>query len=57
MMQKSKNLKEASKNLYKSLHILDKMNIDIIFTSLLPNVGIGKSINDRIIKASIKDEI
>ena len=57
ILSKSKNLKEASKNLYKSLHILDKMNIDIIFTSLLPNVGIGKSINDRIIKASINDEI
>ena len=32
------------------------MNIDLILTSLLPNHDIGKSINDRIIKASKKNE-
>jgi len=57
ILSKNLNLEQASRNLYKSLHLLDNMNIDVILTSLLPNYGIGKSINDRIIKASKKNEI
>ena len=57
ILSKNLNLEQASRNLYKSLHLLDNMNIDIILTSLLPNHGIGKSINDRIIKASKKNEL
>lgn len=57
ILSKNLNLEQASRNLYKSLHLLDNMNVDIILTSLLPNHGIGKSINDRIIKASKKNEI
>ena len=57
ILSKNLNLDQASRNLYKSLHLLDNMNIDIILTSLLPNYGIGKSINDRIIKASKKNEL
>ena len=56
ILSKNLNLEEASRNLYKSLHLLDSMNIDLILTSLLPNHDIGKSINDRIIKASKKNE-
>ena len=51
VLSKKSSLKEASKNLYSSLYLLDKMDIDIIVTSFLPNYGIGKSINDRIIKS------
>ena len=54
ILSKNLNLEEASRNLYKSLHLLDNMNVDLILTSLLPNHDIGKSINDRIIKASKK---
>ena len=57
ILSKNLNLEEASRNLYKSLHSLDSMNIDLILTSLLPNKGIGESINDRIIKASKKNEL
>ena len=57
ILSKNLNLEEASRNLYKSLHSLDSMNIDLILTSLLPNNGIGESINDRIIKASKKNEL
>ena len=57
ILSKKLNLEQASRNLYKSLHLLDNMNVDIILTSLLPNHGIGKSINDRIIKASKKNEL
>ena len=56
ILSKNLNLEEASRNLYKSLHLLDNMNVDLILTSLLPNHDIGKSINDRIIKASKKNE-
>ena len=57
ILSKNLDLEEASRNLYKSLHSLDNMNIDLILTSLLPNKGIGESINDRIIKASKKNEL
>lgn len=51
VLSKSSSLKEASKKLYSSLYLLDKMDIDIIVTSLLPNNKLGKSVNDRIIKS------
>ena len=54
VLSKNSSLKEASKNLYSSLYLLDNMDIDIIITTLLPNKSIGKSINDRIIKSSEK---
>ena len=57
ILSKKKCLIEASRNFYKSLHILDNMNIDVILSSLIPNKGIGKNINDRLIKASEKYEI
>ena len=54
VLSKNSSLKEASKNLYSSLYLLDNMDIDIIITTLLPNKSIGTSINDRIIKSSEK---
>jgi L-threonylcarbamoyladenylate synthase len=51
VLSKKSSLKEASKNLYSSLYLLDNMEIDIILTTLLPNKSIGKSINDKIIKS------
>ena len=53
LLSKKSSLKEASKNFYSSLYILDNLkSIDLILTSYLPNTSIGKSINDRIKKCS-----
>ncbi len=50
----SGDLEEAAKNLYAALQRLDQMNLDIIITSIFPEKGLGKTINDRL-KRAIKD--
>ena len=45
------NLNEAAKNLYSALHKLDRLNLDLIFTSNVPEYELGRSINDRLRRA------
>ena len=47
-----KQLKEASKNLYNYLHILDNENCRGIAVAPIPNNNLGKTINDRLKRAS-----
>ena len=46
------NLNEAAANLYAALHKLDKLDLDLIIAEEFPNVGLGKTINDRLKRAS-----
>lgn len=48
------NLKEASKNFFHYLHLIDKSKCSRIAVAPIPNYGLGKTINDRLIRASIK---
>ena len=48
------NLEEAASNLYAALHRLDNMNLDIIIAERLPDYELGKSINDRLNRATKK---
>jgi L-threonylcarbamoyladenylate synthase len=48
------DLEEASANLYKSMYELDGMNLDCIIIEKFPEIGIGKSLNDRIHRASFR---
>ena len=41
-------LEEAAKKLYATMHELDSLKLDIILIEEMPNIGIGKAINDRI---------
>ncbi|MFO7702140.1 MAG: L-threonylcarbamoyladenylate synthase [Psychroflexus maritimus] len=52
ILSKSKNLKEAASKLYNSLHQLDHLNLDMIIAIKLPNIGLGKTINDRLERAA-----
>ncbi len=52
VLSKSGDLNEAAANLYNALHRLDKSGLDIILAERFPNVGIGKTINDRLGRAS-----
>ena len=45
------NLNEAAKNLYSALHKLDRLNLDLILTSNVPEFELGRSINDRLRRA------
>jgi L-threonylcarbamoyladenylate synthase len=48
------NLKIATSNLYKALHELDAMNLDLIIAEKFPDYGLGLTINDRLNRATKK---
>ena len=51
-ISKNENLKEAAKNLYKTLRKIKKMKFKFIAVENIPNKGMGETINDRLIRAS-----
>ena len=51
-LSKKKNLKEAAKNLYSVLRKIKKDGYRMIAVEKIPNIGIGKTINDRLNRAS-----
>ncbi len=52
VLSEHNNLEEAASKLYDALHQLDKQDLDIIIAEKLPDYGLGKSINDRLLRAS-----
>jgi L-threonylcarbamoyladenylate synthase len=50
----SGSFEEASKNMYALLHELEKSGLDLIIVERLPDHGLGRSLNDRLIRASHK---
>lgn len=51
----SGNLNEAAKNLYAAMHRLDKNNLDLIIAEKFPDHGLGKTINDKLVRATFKN--
>jgi len=51
-LSKNGNLKEAAKNLYSTLRKIKKSKYKCIAVSKIPNKGLGKTINDRLLRAS-----
>ncbi len=51
-LSKKNNLKEAAKNLYKTLRIIKKRKFKSIGIEKIPNKGFGEVINDRLQRAS-----
>ncbi|WP_299365001.1 L-threonylcarbamoyladenylate synthase [Winogradskyella sp.] len=52
VLTQDQNLEEAASKLYDALHELDKQDLDIIIAERLPDYGLGKSINDRLLRAT-----
>jgi len=52
VLSKTGNVSEAATNLYSALHQLDEQDLDVIIAERLPNHDIGKSINDRLQRAT-----
>ncbi|SIS81833.1 L-threonylcarbamoyladenylate synthase [Belliella pelovolcani] len=48
------DMKEAAKNLFSAMRILDSMDVSVILSELMPNEGLGKAINDRLKRASVQ---
>ena len=53
-LSKNGNLKEAANNLYKTMRKIKKGKFKSIAITKIPNIGIGRAINDRLRKASSK---
>jgi len=51
-LSKNNNLKEAAKNLYKTLRMIKKKKFKSIAVEKIPNKGFGQAINDRLTRAS-----
>ena len=51
-LSKKKNLNQAAKNLYSLLRNIKKEGYKMIAVEKIPNIGIGKTLNDRLNRAS-----
>lgn len=52
VLSPSANIEEAAQHLFTALRELDKMPIDVILAEFVPEQGLGKAINDRLIRAA-----
>ncbi len=52
ILSPSGDLREAAKNLYAAMHRLDKLDLDLIIAERLPDEGIGKTLNDKLERAT-----
>lgn len=46
------DLNEAARNLFAMLRQFDKTNVDVVFAEEVPDVGLGRAINDRLRRAA-----
>jgi len=55
-LSKDGDLSEAAKNLFAAMRTLDSMNVSVILSELMPDVSLGKAINDRLKRAAVSEE-
>jgi L-threonylcarbamoyladenylate synthase len=55
ILSKTGDCAEAAKNLYAAMHRLDEQNLDVIIAERLPDEGLGKTINDKLERATKKE--
>nr|AOE13511.1 TsaC protein (YrdC-Sua5 domains) required for threonylcarbamoyladenosine t(6)A37 modification in tRNA [uncultured bacterium] len=54
ILSKNGSLQEAASRLYSAMHDLDSRNLDLIIAERFSEFGLGKSINDRLQRATFK---
>jgi L-threonylcarbamoyladenylate synthase len=54
ILSKSGDYSEAARNLYSAMHRLDQNKLDIIIAEKFPDIGLGKTINDKLERATKK---
>jgi L-threonylcarbamoyladenylate synthase len=54
ILSKSGDFNEAAKNLYAAMHRLDQNKLDVIIAERLPDKSLGKTINDKLERATKK---
>ncbi|TDQ15002.1 translation factor SUA5 [Algoriphagus boseongensis] len=50
----NRNLPEAAQNLFAAMRKLDESPVDLILSELMPEIGLGRAINDRLKRAAAK---
>lgn len=55
ILSASGSLNEAAANLFSTMRKMDAMEMDLIIAEKLPNIGIGRAINDRLERAASKN--
>jgi L-threonylcarbamoyladenylate synthase len=55
ILSTSGDYSEAAKNLYAAMHRLDQKKLDLIIAERLPDEGLGKTINDKLERATKKE--
>ncbi|MDI1321794.1 MAG: L-threonylcarbamoyladenylate synthase [Algoriphagus sp.] len=53
-LSKNSDLKEAAANLFAAMRHLDESDAEVILAELMPEVGLGRAINDRLKRAAAK---
>jgi L-threonylcarbamoyladenylate synthase len=54
VLSPDRNLHEAAKNLFAAMRQLDESPATVILAELMPEIGLGKAINDRLRRAAAK---
>jgi len=52
ILSKKGDFREAAANLFAAIRRLDSLNLDLILAETVPEVGLGRAINDRLRRAS-----
>ncbi len=55
ILSQDSSLKEAASRLFLGLRWLDSLEIDTVYIEMLPEIGLGMAINDRLRRASATD--
>jgi L-threonylcarbamoyladenylate synthase len=53
ILSPTRNMEEAAKRLFAAMRKMDNTDADVIYAERLPDVGLGRAINDRLQRASI----
>lgn len=51
ILSPKEDMKEAAMHLYAAMHRLDQMGLDLIIAQRFPDIGLGRTINDRLERA------
>jgi L-threonylcarbamoyladenylate synthase len=54
-LSKGSDMNEAARNLFGHLRTMDDYPIEVILTELVPDDGLGRAINDRLIRSATQD--
>jgi L-threonylcarbamoyladenylate synthase len=54
VLSESSDIKVAAANLFAAMRLLDESESEVILAELMPDIGLGKAINDRLNRAAAK---